>query len=105
MMMRPFVTTPALEGKNMDNAPLYCLECDWEMQYEVDMVRRYPEPPVVVKHGMDPAVRAEGRERLRLYQLSIAAPRAPRPEAPPIEADAYALQLAQLTASKGRRTA
>lgn len=103
MMLRPFVTLPEMEGRNILDAPLFCLECDWEICAEVDFVRRYPDPPVEQKRMMDPKLREAGKERLRQYLLQFAVSRK-TPEAPPVDPDALAVQLAQLTAG-GRRAA
>lgn len=104
MLMRAFCTTPEHEGRDVPDAPLYCDECGWEMLFEIDIVQRYPEPPIVMKHHMPEAERRAGKERLRVFLLSISAPRTPRPEPGPVDMDAFAIQLAQLKAG-ARRTA
>ena len=105
MMMRPFVTTPELEGKSVHDAPLFCAECDWEIVPEVDVVRRYPEPPIEQRRSLDPEFLAAGRERWRQYLVSIAAPVRAQDEALPFDAEAMALQVAQLAGARGRRAA
>lgn len=105
MRLRPFVTTPGLEGKVIHDAPLFCNECDWEIVPEVDIVQRYPEPPIEQRRSLAPEFLAAGRERWRQYLVSIAAPARAQDEAVPFDSDAMAIQVAQLAAAKGRRAA
>jgi hypothetical protein len=104
MMDRAFVTTVALEGRDAPDAPLFCSECEWEIEPEVDIVQRYPEPPIETRGRLSPEFRAAGKERWRKYLLSLAAPRSrTEPEAMPHDSAAFALQLAQLQGERGRR--
>lgn len=105
MLMRAFSTTPEHEGRNIPDAPLYCDECGWEMLFEVDVIQRYPDPPIIQRKHMPESERLAGKERLRVYLLSISAPRTPRPEPPPVDQDAYEIQLAQLKAGARRSAA
>ena len=104
MMDRPFGTTPALEGRDVPDAPLFCDDCGWEYELEVDELVRFPEPPVRIVRPMPPQLRAEGRARWQRHLLSQLAPRTPKAAPPPPITDEAAIQLARILAERGRRT-